>query len=69
VELVYGYTTWLLRGRLPLWGTAIAYVVFSALMYGAIVLRDWLVDRWRVRRGGQTPQQARQAEATSQASA
>jgi uncharacterized membrane protein len=69
VELVYGYTTWLLRGRLPIWGTAIAYVVFSALMYGAIVLRDWLVDRWRVRRGGQTPQQARQAEATSQASA
>jgi fucose 4-O-acetylase-like acetyltransferase len=58
VELVYGYTTWLIRGRLPLWGTAIAYVVFCVLMYCAIVLRDWLVDRWRVRRGGQTRQQA-----------
>jgi len=69
VELVYGYTTWVIRGRLPLWGTAIAYVVFCVLMYCAIVLRDRLVDRWRVRRGGQTTQQSRQAEATSQASA
>jgi uncharacterized membrane protein len=40
VELVYGYASWLWRGRLPLWGTAIAYVIFSALMYGALLLRD-----------------------------
>jgi hypothetical protein len=65
VELVYGYTTWLIRGRLPLWGTAIAYVVFCALMYGAIVLRDRLAGTWRARRVGPTPQPARQAEAAS----
>jgi uncharacterized membrane protein len=43
VELVYGYASWLWRHRLPLWGTALAYMVFCALMYGAIVLRDWVV--------------------------
>jgi hypothetical protein len=50
VELVYGYTTWPIRGRLPLWGTAIAFVIFSALMYGAVVLRDRVVDGWHNRR-------------------
>jgi uncharacterized membrane protein len=58
VELVYGYTTWLIRGRLPLWGTAIAYVVFCALIYGAIVLRDRLAGTWRARRVGPTTQTA-----------
>jgi uncharacterized membrane protein len=68
VELVYGYTTWLIRSRLPLWGTAIAYVAFCAVMYGAIVLRDRLVAVWRARRAGPTPQPARQADAASEAS-
>lgn len=45
VELVYGYASWLWRGRLPLWGTAIAYVAFSALMYRAILWRDRWVER------------------------
>jgi uncharacterized membrane protein len=40
VELVYGYASWLWRHRMPVWVTAIAYVAFCALMYGAIVLRD-----------------------------
>ena len=40
VELVYGYASWLWRGRLPLWGTFAAYAGFSTLMYGALVLRD-----------------------------
>ena len=40
VELVYGYASWLWRGRLPLWGTAVAFAAFSTLMYGALVLRD-----------------------------
>lgn len=47
VELVYGYASWLWRRRLPLWGTATAYVAFSALMYGAILLRDRLAEGWR----------------------
>jgi uncharacterized membrane protein len=50
VELVYGYTTWPIRHRLPLWGTAIAWALFSALMYAAVVRRDQLVDWWRARR-------------------
>jgi uncharacterized membrane protein len=49
VELVYGYASWWWRGRLPLWGTALAYVAFVALMYGAIALRDSVVGRWRTR--------------------
>ncbi len=55
VELVYGYASWLWRHRLPLWGTAIAYVLFSVLMYRAIDWRDRLVGNWRARRGGRAP--------------
>jgi hypothetical protein len=47
VELVYGYASWLWRHRLPLWGTAIAYVLFCVLMYRAIGWRDRLVGAWR----------------------
>jgi uncharacterized membrane protein len=68
VELVYGYATWLIRGRLPLWGVIVACAAFCAAMYGAIVLRDRLVASWRARQGGQTPRQACQAEAASEAS-
>jgi uncharacterized membrane protein len=49
VELAYGYATWPLRHRLPIWGTAVAFVLFSALMYGAVVARDRLVETWRTR--------------------
>ena len=58
VELVYGYATWLIRGRLPLWGVVAAFAAFCAAMYGAIVLRDRLVDGWRIRRLRQTAQTA-----------
>lgn len=46
VELVYGYATWPLRGRLPLWGVSVAYAAFTALMYGAVIA----FDRWRTTR-------------------
>jgi len=49
VELVYGYASWALRRRLPLWGTVIAYALFAAAMYGMVLLRDALVARWRGR--------------------
>jgi surface polysaccharide O-acyltransferase-like enzyme len=49
VELVYGYASWLWRGRLPLWGTAVAALLFAALMYGAIVVRDWAVESGHMR--------------------
>ena len=58
VELVYGYATWPIRARLPLWGVVVAYAAFCAVMYGAIVLRDRLVDGWRIRRVRQTAQTA-----------
>jgi uncharacterized membrane protein len=45
VELVYGYASSLWRQRLPLWGTAIGYVAFSALMYGALIARDWIASK------------------------
>jgi len=44
VELVYGYATWPLRHRLPLWGVGLAYAAFTALMYGAVVA----FDKWRL---------------------
>lgn len=48
------------RHRLPLWGTAIAFVLFCVLMYRAIAWRDLAVERWRNRAGGtrQAPQTA-----------
>ena len=49
VELVYGYASWLWRHRLPLWGTAIGFVLFSILMYRAIGWRDLLVAKWQGR--------------------
>ncbi len=49
VELVYGYVTWGIHRRLPLWGLALAYLGFCVLMYRSIALRDRLVERWRAR--------------------
>jgi uncharacterized membrane protein len=51
VELVYGYLAWSLHHRLPLWGTFIAYGFFCVSMYGAVVLRDAIVESWSSRRG------------------
>jgi uncharacterized membrane protein len=45
VELVYGYASWFWRGRLPLWGTAIGFAAFSALMYATLVARDRFIAR------------------------
>jgi len=49
VELVYGYASWFWRRRLPLWGTALAYAAFCALIYGAVRLRDRFVETRRTR--------------------
>jgi uncharacterized membrane protein len=50
VELVYGYATWPLRRRLPLWGTFVAFVAFSLLMYAAVMARDRVAENWRFAR-------------------
>jgi hypothetical protein len=47
VELVYGYASWLWRGRLPLWGAVTGYILFCVAMYGAIEVRDRVVANWR----------------------
>jgi uncharacterized membrane protein len=52
VELVYGYASWGWRHRLPLWGTAIAFILFCVLMYRSIGWRDLLVEKWRNRSSG-----------------
>jgi uncharacterized membrane protein len=49
VELVYGYATWVVRHRLPLWGTVVAFLAFTALMYASIGWRDRAVLAWRTR--------------------
>ncbi len=50
VELVYGYATWAIHHRLPIWSLVVAYVVFCMLMFGALAARDHLVVAWRARR-------------------
>jgi len=62
VELVYGYASWGWRHRLPLWGTAIGYVLFCWLMYRAIGWRDVAVTKWR-KRSSRAPQTTRAATA------
>jgi len=59
VELVYGYASWLWRRRLPLWGTAAAYAAFTAVMYGAVVVRN----RYLARRAAEFPRPATLSEA------
>jgi len=49
VELVYGYASWMIHGRLPLWGTLVAFGMFSAIIYGAVLARDRLLEGWRAR--------------------
>ena len=63
VELVYGYATWPIHGRLPLWGVGVAYAAFTALMYGAVVWRDRIAAR--PRRRGASEQIALQYKAQS----
>jgi uncharacterized membrane protein len=63
VELVYGYTTWVIHRRLPVWGTSVAFLVFCAAMLGAIRLRDRLAARWRTR----TPKSASAAPVAAEA--
>jgi uncharacterized membrane protein len=62
VELVYGYASWMWRHRLPLWGTAIAFVLFCILMYRAIGWRDLALGWWRNR-----PRRTRHAARTATA--
>ena len=46
VELVYGYATWPIHNRLPLWGALTACAAFSGVMYAAVLAKD-RVRQWR----------------------
>jgi uncharacterized membrane protein len=51
VELVYGYASWLWRGRLPLWGTAVGWLAFTGLMYWLVIVSESVRDRRRIGAG------------------
>jgi uncharacterized membrane protein len=51
VELVYGYATWPIHRRLPLWGTFVAMGALSLLMYAVVVWKDRGMTQWRRGRG------------------
>ena len=55
VELVYGYATWPIRHRLEIWETFIAWLAFSMMIYGFVVLRDRLVDWWHSKGSAPSP--------------
>jgi len=55
VELVYGYATWPIRHRLEIWQTTIAWLAFSVMIYGFVVLRDRLVARWHTKGSAPSP--------------
>jgi uncharacterized membrane protein len=49
VQVVYGWATWPLHGRLRVWQTVVGFVVLSGLVYALIPLKDRLVDVWTTR--------------------
>jgi uncharacterized membrane protein len=55
VELVYGYASWFLRQKLDLAQVAVACLIFCALMYGALVVRDAALARWTARASARSP--------------
>ena len=52
VPIVYGWLATPLRGKLAIPGILIAFVLFSGLLYTALVFRDWLRAQWAQRGGG-----------------
>jgi uncharacterized membrane protein len=55
VELVYGYATWPIRYRLPIVGSFIAYALFTALVYAAVIAKARLTETWRAPKGRPEP--------------
>jgi uncharacterized membrane protein len=47
VELAYGYATWAIHRRLPLWLVLPAYLAFAAAMYGIVLARDRVALAYR----------------------
>jgi uncharacterized membrane protein len=55
VEIAYGIFTYPLHRRLPVWGSLAAFVAFSAMLYGATLLKSRIVANWKARRPGPQP--------------
>ena len=49
VEMVYGVIAEPLKGTLPLWGSLVATVVMSLLLYGLVVVKNRLLERYQLR--------------------
>jgi uncharacterized membrane protein len=53
VELAYGVLSRRVYHRLPIDDAVVAFVLFSALMFGVVVVKDRLKDKWKRRGQGQ----------------
>jgi uncharacterized membrane protein len=51
VEMVYGTLTVTLQHRLSILDAIGAFALFSLLMFGLVVVKDWLKERWKRRQG------------------
>jgi len=50
VEIAYGIFTYPLHRRLPVGWSFVAFVVFSAMLYGATLLKSRIVANWKAKR-------------------
>jgi uncharacterized membrane protein len=55
VELAYGIFSYPLHRKLPVWWTLVAFSVFTALIYGATLLKSRFVSGWKARRAAPQP--------------
>ncbi len=49
VEMVYGVIAEPLKGRLPLWGSLMATAALSLFLYGCVLLKNRLLERYELR--------------------
>jgi uncharacterized membrane protein len=56
VELVYGYATWLIHKRLPIWAGALVYLAFCGGLYWAVLRKEAWERRRKARWAGDLAQ-------------
>jgi hypothetical protein len=55
VELAYGIFSYPLHRKLPVWWSLVAFTGFTALIYGATLLKSRFVADWKARRAAPLP--------------
>jgi len=55
VELAYGIFSYPIHRKLPVWGSLVAFTLFTALIYGATLLKSRIVADWKARRTAPQP--------------